>query len=103
MITVLNFKRKHTGVGRKIATMLMRHRLNDEAKRLQARYDAKKIASNARSAVFAVADFDGTASSGLGGQPEAADFHLFVFGRNGELLQQWNEVPRAEDLAAAVK
>jgi len=58
---------------------LMRHRLNDEAKRLQARYDAKKIASNARSAVFAVADFDGTASSGLGGQPEAADFHLFVF------------------------
>jgi hypothetical protein len=50
-----------------------------------------------------VADFDGTASSQLGGQPEATEFHVFVFGRNGELLQQWNEVPSAEDLAAALK
>jgi hypothetical protein len=103
MITILDFTRKHTGIGRKIAIMFVRHRLNAEAKRLQARYDAKKIASNARSDIFAVADFDGTASSRLGGQPEAADFHVFIFGRNGELLHQWNEVPSAEDLAAAVK
>jgi hypothetical protein len=103
MITILHFTNKRTGIGRKIATMLVRHRLNEEAKRLQARYDAKKIASSARNDIFAVADFDGTASSRLGGQPEAADFHVFVFGRNGELLQQWNEVPSAEDLAAAVK
>jgi len=103
MITVLHFSKKGTGIGRKIATMLVRHRLNEEAKRLQARYDAKKIASNARSDIFAVADFDGTASSQLGGQPGPTDFHVFVFGRNGELLQQWNEVPSAEDLAAALK
>ena len=103
MITILDFTRRHTQIGRKIAIMFVRHRLNEEAKRLQARYDAKKIASNARSDIFAVADFDGTASSRLGGQPEAADFHVFVFGRNGELLHQWNEVPSAADLAAAVK
>ena len=103
MITILHFTNKHTGIGRKIATMVVRHRLNEEAKRLQARYDAKKIASSARSDIFAVADFDGTASLRLGGQPAAADFHVFVFGRNGELLQQWNEVPSAADLAAAVK
>jgi hypothetical protein len=103
MITILRFTNNHTGIGRKIATMLVRHRLNEEPKRLQARYDAKKIASNARRDIFAVADFDGTASSRLDGQPEAADFHVFVFGRNGELLQQWNEVPSAADLAVAVK
>jgi len=103
MITILDFTRRHTQIGRKIATMFVRHRLNEEAKRLQARYDAKKIASSARSDIFAVADFDGTASSRLGGQPEATDFHVFVFGRNGELLHQWNEVPSAADLAAAVK
>ena len=103
MITICHFTNKRTGIGRKIATMLVRHRLNAEAKRLQARYDAKKIASNARSDVFAVADFDGTASSRLGGQPEATDFHVFVFGRNGELLHQWNAVPSAKDLAAVVK
>ena len=102
-ITICHFTKKHTGIGRKIATILVRHRLNEEAKRLQARYDAKKIASNARSDIFAVADFDGTVSSRLGGQPEAADFRIFVFARNGELLQQWNEVPSAEDLAAVVK
>ena len=83
--------------------MLVRHRLDAEAKRLLPRYDTKKIASTARSDIFAVADFDGTASSRLGGQSEAADFHVFVFGRNGELLHQWNEVPSAADLAAAVK
>ncbi len=103
MITILHFTKKHTGLGRKIATMLVRHRLNEEAKRLQARYDAKKIGSNARSDIFAVADFDGTVSSQLGGQPEAADFRIFVFARNGELLQQWNEVPSAAELAVAVK
>ena len=103
MITVLHFTRKRTGIGRKIATMLVRHRLNEEAKRLQARYDAKKIASNARIDIFVVADFDGTASSQLGGLPGPTDFHVFVFGRNGELLQQWNEVPSAEDLAAALE
>jgi hypothetical protein len=103
MITILRFTNNYTGIGRKIATMLVRHRLNAEAKRLQSRYNAKKIASNARSDIFAVADFDGASSSRLGGQPEAADFHVFVFGRNGELLRQWNEVPSAKDLAAVVK
>jgi hypothetical protein len=103
MITILHFSKKRTRIGRKIATMLVRHRLNEEAKRLQARYDAKKIARDARGDIFTVTDFDGTVSSQLGGQSEAAEFHVFVFGRNGELLQQWNEVPSAEDLAAVVK
>jgi hypothetical protein len=103
MITVLNFTKKHILLGRKIATLLVRRRLNEEAKRLQPRYDAKKITHNARGDVFAVADFDGTVSSQLGGQPGATDFHVFVFGRDGELLKQWDNVPAADDLAAVLK
>lgn len=103
MITILDFTRKHTGIGRKIAIMFVRHRLNEEAKRLQARYDAKKIARDARGDIFTVTDFDGTVSSQLSGQSPEADFHVLVFGRNGELFQQWNEVPSAADLAAVVK
>ena len=103
MITVLNFTRKHTQIGRKIATVLVRHRLDEEAKRLQARYDAKKIARNARDDVFAVADFDGTVSSRLSGQPGATGFHVFVFGKDGALLKQWDDVPAADDLAAVLK
>jgi hypothetical protein len=103
MITILDFTRKHTQIGRKIATMFVRHRLNEEAKRLQVRYDEKKIARNARGDIFTVTDFDGTVSSQLSGQSPAADFRVFVFARNGELLQQWDDVPTAADLAAVVK
>jgi hypothetical protein len=103
MITVLQFNRRKTQIGRKIATMIVRHRLGNEARRLQTRYDAKKIARDARSDIFTVTDFDGTAASQLGEQVEATDFRVFVFGRNGELLAQWNDVPTAEELAAVIK
>jgi hypothetical protein len=103
MITVLNFTKKDILLGRAIATTFVRRRLNEEAKRLQLRYDDKKIARNARGDVFAVADFDGTVSSQLGGQPEATEFRVFVFGKDGELRKQWNNVPAADDLAAVLK
>ncbi len=103
MITIIHFAKKHSAIGRKIANMLLRHRVNEEAKRLQERYDAKKIARDARNDIYTVMDFDGTATSQFGGQTEAANFHAFVFSENGELLQQWNDVPSAADLAAAMK
>ena len=103
MITVIHFKQKHTAIGRNIATAFLRHRVKEEAKRLQARYDAKKIERDARSDIFTVTDFDGTALSQLGGQTGAANFHVFVFGESGELLQQWNNVPSTADLAAVLK
>ena len=53
MITILHFAKKHTALGQKIAAVLFRHRLNEEAKHLQARYDAKKIARDARRDIFA--------------------------------------------------
>jgi hypothetical protein len=103
MITIVRFTRKHAAIGRKIATMLVRHRVNEEAKRLQLRYDAKKIAGDARRDIFTVTDFDGTISSQLGEPAGAAEFCVFVFGRDGELLAQWHGVPGAEQLAAVVK
>ncbi len=103
MITILDFTRRRMQLGRKIATMLVRHHLNEEAKRLQARYDEKRIARDARSDIFTVTDFDGTVSSQLSGQSPAANFRVFVFARNGELLQQWEDVPSAAELAAVVK
>jgi hypothetical protein len=83
--------------------MLVRYRVNEEARRLQARYDAKRIVRNARKDIFIVTDFDGSVSSQLGEPEGPTDFCVFVFGRNGELLAQWHGVPSAEQLAAAVK
>ena len=103
MITVVNFKEKHSRIGRMIGAMIMRHRLDGEAKQLQARYDAKNIAQNARHDIFAVADFDGTVLSQLAPSPGSMDFHVYVFGQKGELLQQWNDVANAGELAAVLK
>jgi hypothetical protein len=103
MITIVHFTRKHTAIGRRIATAFLRHRVMEEAKRLQARYDARKIVRDAHSDIFTVTDFDGTAWSQLGTQSEVANFHVFVFGKDGELLRQWDNVPAADDFAAVLK
>ena len=103
MITVLNFQKKRSKPVRMILSALVRRRLDAEAQRLQPRYTAKKIAHDPRRDVFAVADFDGSVVAGLGARFDAGDFRVFVFGRNGELLQQWNDVPTAAQLAAVVK
>jgi hypothetical protein len=103
MITVIRFTRRHTVVGQRIATAFIRHRVNEEAKRLQARYEAKKIARDAREDVFVATDFDGSMSSQLGEPKGATDFCVFVFGRKGELIAQWRGVPSAEQLAVALK
>ena len=103
MITVVNFQKKRAKPMRVILSALMRHRLNAEAWRLQSRYNEKNIIRDARRDIFAVGDFDGVATAQLGAPFESADFRVFVFARNGELVQQWNDVPSAEKLAAVVK
>ena len=103
MITVVHFTHSHMALGRQVATAFIRHRVGEAAKRLQARYDAQKIARDAKSDIFVVADFDGTIASQLGQSAESTDFCVFVFGQAGELLAQWHSVPSTDDLAAAVK
>ena len=103
MITIIRFIRRHIAIGRRIATAFVRHRVNEEARRLQTRYDAKKITRDARTDIFTVTDFDGSGSSQLGESGGATDFCVFVFGRQGELLAQWHGLPSAKQLAAVVK
>src|SRR5438093_11550057 len=103
MITVIHFTGRHAALGRRLATVFIRHRVREEAKRLQARYDAQKISRDAKSDIFVVTDFDGTVASQLGQSAGATDFCVFVFGQTGELLGQWHSVPSADELAAAVK
>jgi hypothetical protein len=70
---------------------------------LQNRYDKLKIARDARHDVLAIPDFDGTITKQLGAEPAADLFRVFVFGKNGELIKEWSDVPSAEDLAATLK
>jgi len=103
MITVIHFTHSHMAIGRRMAIAFTRHRMREEAKRLQARYDAQKISRDAKSDIFVVTDFDGTTASELGQPAGATDFCVFVFGQTGELLAQWHSVPSADELAAALK
>jgi hypothetical protein len=100
MITVVEFENQISPV-RSVFTAMIRSHLDSEAKHLQARYDANKIERNARRDMFAVADFDGAAVAQLESDPAA--FRVFVFGKNGQLLKQWNDVPSAAELATALK
>ncbi len=103
LITIVHFTGRHTVIGRRIATTFVRHRVREEAKRLQARYESKKLSRDAKGDMFVVTDFDGTAASQLGKAAGAKDFSVFVFGRTGELLAQWAEVPSTAQLAAVLK
>ena len=103
MITVVEFETKHSAPVRALFKSVIRHRLDSESRRLQARYDQLKIAREARRDVFALADFDNVVAAQLDSKSDAALFHAFVLGRNGELLKQWNDVPDPQELAAALK
>ena len=103
MITVVSFATKHSRPVRAVLRSLMRSRIDSEARQLQMRYEKLKIARNARRDVLAVADFDGEIAQQLGAKSDTALFHVFVFGKNGELLKKWSDVPSAEELAAALK
>ena len=103
MITIIRFIRKHGPIMRKIATGVVKHRVTEEAKRLQSRYDTNKITRDARQDMFTVVDFDGTVSSQLEEPAKATEFYAFIFGRQGELLAQWHGVPSAKQLADVLK
>ena len=62
-----------------------------------------KISLPAREDIHVVSDFDDSVSAQLGTQSGEAQLHIFVSGRDGELLQQWDDVPSAQELAAVVK
>lgn len=100
MITLVKFG-QHNEPVRNFLTAMTRHRLDVEGRNLQKRYDAKSIARPARRDIFAVADFEGKVASQLGS--EFADFRVFIFGRNGELLHQWDDVPAMAELAGVLK
>jgi hypothetical protein len=103
MITVLRLEKTHPQLGHAIAMVFVRHGIDEEARRLQTRYNAKKISRPSREDIHVVTDFDDSISSQLGAQSGETRLHVFVFGRDGELLQQWDDVPSAQELAAVVK
>jgi hypothetical protein len=103
MITIVRFTSRHTAIGRRIATGLVKHRVNEAARRLQGRYDANKISRDARKDIFTVLDFDGSASSRLDDSAQSAPFRVLVFARDGKLLAQWTDVPSIKQLADVLK
>ena len=103
MITIVRFIRKHAVIGRTVARAFIRHRVNEEARRLQTRYNAHNISRDAGSDIFVVTDFDGAISSKLDVEIGAEAFRVLVFARDGKLLAQWTDVPSAKQLAGVLK
>ena len=103
MVTVVEFESKHSMPIRAVIKSVIRRRLDSEAQRLQKRYQELKITRDARRDVFAVVDFDHAIATQLGLKPDAALFRVFVFGKGGQLIKQWSDVPSSDELGAALK
>ena len=102
MITVVHFTRTQNSALRFLFTSMMRRRLDNEAALLRKRYAAKGLHRDARQDVYGVADFDGQTDSQLGLPADSSEFRVLVVSADGTLLQEWNNVPSAEDLSKAL-
>ena len=104
-VTVVNFQGRIHPAFHAVTNAIIRHRLNQEAKRIQPRYSKAHLTRDPRRDLFVVADFDGTVLNQLGLAPSSTEFAAFIFDGGGRLLRRWNEVPvqsvLAEGLAAA--
>jgi hypothetical protein len=101
-ITLVNFQRKLAAPLRGLTRAIIRQRLDAEAKKLKPEYEAKKIAHDPRRDIYVVADFDGSAVTQLGLAPESDEVAVFVFNRQGKLIQHWTDVPPNDSLARAI-
>ncbi|HEX8679526.1 MAG TPA: hypothetical protein VF683_06190 [Chthoniobacterales bacterium] len=101
-VTVVNFQGKVPRPLYGLTRSIIRQRLEAEAKRFRASYQAKKIGRDPRRDLFVVADFDGTAVRQLGLTPESTDVKVFVFNREGKLVERWANVPPGDSLAKAI-
>jgi len=102
MVTVLRFDQTRSSFTRYVLTRLIRRQLDADAAQLKARYEAKHLRSDPRSDVYAVADFEGQMVSTFGLPAGANQFRVLILSSTGELLQNWTEVPTAEQLNAAI-
>jgi len=102
MVTILAFEKKHSKPVRMILTSLVRRRVDSEARQLKrVTIDSRLRAM--RVTMFSPLRFRWNNHDATWITASATLFHVFVFGRKGELLKQWNDVPSSEELAAALK
>ena len=101
-VTLVNFQRGLAGPFQGITRAIIRGRLDNEAKRLQPKYAARKVNRDPRRDLYVVADFDGSAVSRLGMAPASNEVAVFVFDGSGRLVQRWSDVPPEDALAKAV-
>lgn len=101
-ITLITFESEPLGPARMVVASAARHRLDEEGKRLQERYAAKKLDRDARQDCHAVLDFDGTSAAKLDVAASNV-FEVIVLSGSGQVLGRWNDLPSAEKLAEVMK
>jgi hypothetical protein len=103
LITMVNFQQSILPPFRGIASAVIRHRLDVEARDIQKSYAQRHINRNARDDIYVVADFDGKAVSQLGLAPSSSEFAVFLFDGKGRLVRRWNDVPPEDALTQAFR
>ena len=102
MITIVEAK-EHSNPIRQVFEAVARRRLDTAARHVQERYDRNRIQRHARRDVFAVIDFGSSIAANFTDQSSGFKARAVILGPNGELRQEWNQLPSAEALAAALQ
>src|SRR3954471_9882950 len=84
-ITLITYEAEPPLPARMVVASVARNRLDAEGKRLQERYTAKNLDTDARRDCHAVLDFDGTIAAKLG-VPSSTSFQVIVLSGSGQLL-----------------
>ena len=103
LITMVNFQQSLLPPFWGIASAVIRHRLDVEARDIQKSYAQRHINRNARDDIYVVADFDGKSVSQLGIAPSSSEFAVFLVDGKGRLVRRWNDVPPEDALPQALR
>ena len=85
---------------RPVTSMLLRRHRETHIADMRKVYQSRHLKTDPADDIFAVGDFDGAISRQLNLSDN--QFAVFVFGRNGRLFGNWNEIPSVESLSAAM-
>jgi hypothetical protein len=102
-VTLVNFEGKLPAPLRGLTRVVIRNRLDAEARQLKPRYEAKQLTRDPRKDIYVISDFDGAAVKRLGLSPDSNEAAVFLFDGRGKLVARWSGVPPAEACVKALE
>jgi hypothetical protein len=101
--TLVNFEGKLPAPLRGLTRIIIRNRMDAEARQLKPKYEAKQLTRDPRKDIYVIPDFDGNGVTRLGLSLDSNEAAVFLFDSRGKLLARWHGVPPEEAFVKALE